>query len=42
VAAVLADLVLGAQGYLDLKRRLVRILPRFAWEWSRSFIDPPA
>jgi flavin-dependent dehydrogenase len=36
VAEVLADLVLGAQGYLDLKRRLVRVLPRFAWEWTAS------
>lgn len=32
VRHVLADLVLGEQGYLSLKRRLLRTLPRFAWE----------
>jgi flavin-dependent dehydrogenase len=36
VAEVLADLVLGAQGYLDLKQRLLRVLPRFAWEWTAT------
>ena len=29
---VLADLVLGDQGYLGLKRRLLRAAPRFAWD----------
>jgi flavin-dependent dehydrogenase len=29
---VLADLVLGRQGYVGLKRRLLRSAPRFAWE----------
>jgi flavin-dependent dehydrogenase len=29
---VLADLVLGQQGYVGLKRRLLRAAPRFAWE----------
>jgi len=33
---VLADLVLGEQGYLGLKRRLLRVAPRFlldsAWQ----------
>jgi flavin-dependent dehydrogenase len=38
VAGVLADLVLGAQGYLELKRRLLRVLPRFAWESALSSV----
>ena len=29
---VLADLVLGKQGYVGLKRRLLRAAPRFAWD----------
>ncbi len=32
IREVLVDLVLGHQGYLGLKRRLVRTLPRFAWQ----------
>jgi geranylgeranyl reductase family protein len=32
VRRVLGDLVLGEQGYLGLKRRLLRALPSFAWE----------
>ena len=31
---VLADLVLGQQGYIGLKRRLLRALPRFLWQAS--------
>jgi flavin-dependent dehydrogenase len=34
VRAVLADLVLGNQGYVDLKRRLLRVLPRFLWQMA--------
>ena len=34
VRAVLADLVLGEQGYLSLKRRLLRALPAFAWQMA--------
>ncbi len=33
---VLGDLVLGEQGYVGLKRRLLRTAPRFAWEWLRG------
>jgi len=32
IREVLADLVLGAQGYVGLKRRLLRAAPRFVWE----------
>jgi flavin-dependent dehydrogenase len=32
VRRVLVDLVLGDQGYVGLKRRLVRALPAFAWD----------
>jgi geranylgeranyl diphosphate/geranylgeranyl-bacteriochlorophyllide a reductase len=32
VRDVLADLVLGSQGYVGLKRRLLHAAPRFAWE----------
>ena len=32
IRTVLGDLVLGDQGYVGLKRRLVRTAPRFAWE----------
>ena len=35
---VLGDLVLGDQGYVGLKRRLVRAAPRFALESARSAI----
>jgi flavin-dependent dehydrogenase len=34
IREVLGDLVLGEQGYLGLKRRLLREAPRFAWEWA--------
>jgi hypothetical protein len=33
---VLADLVLGEQGYLGLKRRLLRAGPRFAVQYAAS------
>ena len=33
---VLADLVLGRQGYLGLKRRLLRAGPRFLWQVLRG------
>jgi flavin-dependent dehydrogenase len=36
VRAVLADLVLGRQGYPGLKRRLLRAGPRFLWDLARS------
>jgi flavin-dependent dehydrogenase len=36
VRDVLADLVLGRQGYRGLKRRLLRAGPRFLWESLRS------
>jgi hypothetical protein len=36
VRDVLADLVLGEQGYAGLKRRLVRAAPRFALEYAAS------
>lgn len=32
IREVLADLVLGEQGYVGLKRRLLRSAPRFLWE----------
>jgi flavin-dependent dehydrogenase len=35
---VLSDLVLGEQGYLGLKRRLMCALPRFVWESAVSTI----
>jgi menaquinone-9 beta-reductase len=38
IREVLTDLVLGHQGYLGLKRRLVRAVPRFAWESLTSAI----
>jgi len=37
VREVLGDLVLGDQGYVGLKRRLLRTGPRFLWEVARSF-----
>lgn len=42
VREVLADLVLGRQGYLGLKRRLMRAGPRFLWESAVSRIRPAA
>ena len=36
IRQVLADLVLGEQGYLDLKRRLLRAGPRFLVEAARA------
>jgi flavin-dependent dehydrogenase len=36
VRDVLADLVLGRQGYLGLKRRLLRAAPRFLWQSAVS------
>src|SRR6185295_3942464 len=36
IRAVLADLVLGEQGYLSLKRRLLRTGPRFLLETAAS------
>jgi hypothetical protein len=35
---VVGDLVLGDQGYVGLKRRLVRAAPRFAWENARAIL----
>ena len=42
VRDVLADLVLGRQGYVGLKRRLLRAAPRFLWESAVSRIRPAA
>jgi len=42
VRDVLADLVLGRQGYVGLKRRLLRAGPRFLWESALSRIRPAA
>jgi flavin-dependent dehydrogenase len=36
IRGVLADLVLGDQGYEGLKRRLIRTAPRFAFEYAAS------
>jgi hypothetical protein len=36
IREVLGDLVLGEQGYVGLKRRLLRAAPRFLWESSRA------
>ena len=36
IREILADLVLGRQGYVGLKRRLLRAAPRFAWEATKS------
>ncbi len=36
VREVLADLVLGRQGYVGLKRRLLKTGPRFIWQVSLS------
>jgi len=37
---VVGDLVLGDQGYVGLKRRLIRTAPRFAWENARASVGP--
>jgi flavin-dependent dehydrogenase len=42
VRDVLADLVLGRQGYVGLKRRLLRAGPRFLWETALSRFRPAA
>lgn len=42
VRDVLADLVLGRQGYVGLKRRLLRAGPRFLWESALSRFRPAA
>src|SRR5439155_17692689 len=42
VREVLADLVLGRQGYVGLKRRLLRAAPRFLWESAVSRVRPAA
>jgi hypothetical protein len=36
IRGVLADLVLGEQGYLSLKRRLLRSAPRFLLETAAA------
>ena len=36
LSRVLADLVLGRQDYMSLKRRLVRTLPRFGWDLATA------
>jgi hypothetical protein len=36
VREVLADLVLGDQGYVGLKRRLLRAGPAFVWQATAS------
>ncbi|MGE0456058.1 MAG: NAD(P)/FAD-dependent oxidoreductase [Vicinamibacteria bacterium] len=38
IREVLAELVLGDQGYVGLKRRLIRAAPRFVWESARSLV----
>lgn len=38
VREVLADLVLGEQGYRGLKRRLLRAAPRFTWQAATSWL----
>jgi flavin-dependent dehydrogenase len=40
VRSVLADLVLGEQGYAGLKHRLLRASPRFAVEYAASAVAP--
>ena len=40
VRSVLADLVLGEQGYAGLKHRLLRAGPRFAVEYAASAVAP--
>jgi hypothetical protein len=39
---VLADLVLGDQGYVGLKWRLLRAGPRFLWQVGLSHLLPAA
>ena len=39
IREVLADLVLGEQGYLGLKRRLLRAAPRFLVDSGRALLD---
>jgi flavin-dependent dehydrogenase len=41
VRRVLADLVLGEQGYVGLKRRLLQALPGLAWDSARSLLRSP-
>ena len=38
VREVMGDLVLGTQGYVDLKSRLLRALPRFAMQSAASLL----
>jgi flavin-dependent dehydrogenase len=38
IREILVDLVIGEQGYLDLKGRLLRTAPRFVWQAARSFL----
>lgn len=42
VRDVLADLVLGGQGYVGLKRRLLKAGPRFLWESAIGLLFPAA
>jgi len=42
IRRVLTELVLGEQGYLGLKRRLLRVGPRFLWESARARLFPAA
>jgi flavin-dependent dehydrogenase len=42
IRRVLADLVLGEQGYLGLKRRLLRTAPLYLWEVARSTLTSAA
>ena len=41
IRRVLADLVLGDQGYVGLERRLLRALPGFVWDMSRRRPSEP-
>jgi hypothetical protein len=42
IRTVMGDLVLGDQGYLDLKRRLIRAAPRFALQAGLPWLFSPA
>jgi hypothetical protein len=42
IRRVLGEVVLGEQGYVGLKRRLLSALPRFAWASARALVHPPA
>ena len=42
IRSVMGDLVLGDQGYLDLKRRLLRAAPRFALQAGLPWLFSPA